>query len=101
MLTRRRFIKYSSIGALALSTGCKPDGFDSLLAQNQSDRNESLSLAERKKLAKLKNNFLGYPINMNTPPEGFFDWQRELRAAGIGNFAYNNVGNPFKESAIP
>ena len=38
---------------------------------------------------------------MNTPPEGFFSWRRQLRKAGIGDFAYNNVGNPYQDSPIP
>jgi histidine decarboxylase len=44
---------------------------------------------------------LGYPINMNEPPDEFFAWRAELLRAGIGGFAFNNVGNPFKASPIP
>ncbi|MDX1929844.1 MAG: pyridoxal-dependent decarboxylase [Pirellulaceae bacterium] len=38
---------------------------------------------------------------MNTPVEVFFEWRSELFKAGIGEFAFNNVGNPFKNSPIP
>jgi histidine decarboxylase len=37
---------------------------------------------------------------MNDPPEEFFAWRAELLKAGINAFAFNNVGNPFKESPI-
>ena len=44
---------------------------------------------------------LGYPVNMNSPPDEFFAWRRQLQNAGIGTFPYNNVGNPFKASPFP
>lgn len=44
---------------------------------------------------------LGYPINMATPPDGFFRWRNQLAKVGVNRFAFNNVGDPFKESHIP
>ena len=38
---------------------------------------------------------------MNTPPEAFFAWRKQLRRVGIGEFAYNNVGNPYQDSRDP
>jgi len=38
---------------------------------------------------------------MNTPPDEFFTWRKQLNKVGIDDFAYNNVGNPFKDSPIP
>ena len=38
---------------------------------------------------------------MNDPADEFFAWRSELLKAGIDEFAFNNVGNPFKESPIP
>jgi histidine decarboxylase len=84
-----------------LFTGCSPENFNWLSDQEQASSNQNLSLADKAKFAKLKNLLLGYPINMNTPPEDFFAWRQQLFDAGIGTFAYNNVGNPFKDSAIP
>ncbi|MEC4748254.1 pyridoxal-dependent decarboxylase [Methylomicrobium sp. Wu6] len=86
---------------LAIASGCKPTNLNLLPAENEIATLKLLPLAERTKLAKLKNNLLGYPINMNTPPEAFFAWRKQLNDAGIGMFAFNNVGNPYKESAIP
>lgn len=40
---------------------------------------------------------LGYPINMNFPPEAFFDWRRKLNETGFNQFNLNNVGDPFKQ----
>lgn len=101
MTTRRRFLNYTSAGILAVATGCRPPNFNNLLQQGGLPSNNKLSLAERAKLASQKNLFLGYPINMNTPSEQFFDWRRELNKVGIDEFAYNNVGNPFQQSPIP
>lgn len=101
MLTRRRFLGYGSTGILAIAAGCRPQQLDGLLSQDGASTNANLTLAEKARLARLKNRLLGYPINMNTPPPEFFAWQQQLREAGIGIFAYNNVGNPYKESPIP
>jgi glutamate/tyrosine decarboxylase-like PLP-dependent enzyme len=103
MLTRRRFLSYSGAGILAATTGCSPQNFNWLLNQDEtvSDSNTTLSLADKAKFKQLKRFFLGYPINMNTPPEDFFAWRQQLINAGIDTFAYNNVGNPFKDSPIP
>ncbi|MDD1619438.1 MAG: histidine decarboxylase, partial [Methylococcaceae bacterium] len=100
MLTRRHFLSYSSAGILAITAGCRPANLNWL--PNQEDTsNLNLSLADKAKLAKLKNLLLGYPINMNTPSEDFFAWRQQLLDVGVGTFTYNNVGNPFKDSAIP
>lgn len=101
LLTRRRFLGYGGAGVLALTAGCAPQNIDWLPNQEQASANLNLSLADKAKLKQLKNLLLGYPINMNTPPEDFFAWRRQLLDAGINTFAYNNVGNPFKDSAIP
>ncbi|MFZ2171985.1 MAG: pyridoxal-dependent decarboxylase [Methylococcaceae bacterium] len=68
--------------------------------REEASSNSNLSLVEKAKLSKLKNLLLGYPINMNTPSEEFFAWRQQLLNAGVGTFAYNNVGNPFKDSII-
>ncbi len=97
MLTRRRFLGYSAAGILTLASGCRPAYFPRLLAEKERD---FPPLAKKAKRARRKNLLLGYPINMNTPQEEFFAWRAELRRAGIGEFAYNNVGNPYRPSTI-
>jgi glutamate/tyrosine decarboxylase-like PLP-dependent enzyme len=101
MLTR--FWGYSGAGRLSVATGCRPRYLEGLVNRDKFSSKTSLSLAKKAKLAKLKNNFLGYPVNMNALPEAFFAWRRELQAAGIGTFAYtyNNVGNPYQETSLP
>jgi len=101
MLTRRRFLSYSGAGILAITAGCRPANFNLLPNQEEAPSNINPSLAAKAKLTKLKNLLLGYPINMNTPSEDFFVWRQQLLDVGVGTFAYNNVGNPFKDSAIP
>jgi glutamate/tyrosine decarboxylase-like PLP-dependent enzyme len=96
-LTRRHFLGYSAIGIAAAASGCLPPNF----ALGADDVPGDGRLARKARLAQHKNRFLGYPVNMNTPPEGFFAWRRQIREAGIGTFAYNNVGNPYSHSPIP
>jgi glutamate/tyrosine decarboxylase-like PLP-dependent enzyme len=98
MLTRRRFLGYGGVGMLAFSRGCQPSIFQQSVygAEVSAD-----GLQDKARLKHVKNRMLGYPINMNTPPTEFFAWRKELFEAGIDAFAYNNVGNPFKESPIP
>jgi histidine decarboxylase len=48
-----------------------------------------------------KDNMLGYPINMATPPDAFIAWQKQLARVGLDKFAFNNVGNPYEHSHIP
>lgn len=100
MLTRRRFLGYGAASMLAAATGCRPKQFESG-GNTEIGTSARRSLADRKQLAKSKNLLLGYPINMNTPPDAFFAWRRELFDTGLGRFAYNNVGDPFKASPIP
>jgi len=97
MLTRRRFLGYGGMGMLTLSTGCQTAIFQESVygADILAD-----ALQHKARLMRVKNRLLGYPINMNTPPDEFFAWRRQLFEDGIGAFAYNNVGNPFKESPI-
>lgn len=97
MLTRRRFLGYST-AALAL-TACQPANFARLLTEKEAQFGRQ-ALARKTQQAPHKHLLLGYPINMNTPPEEFFRWREELRRAGIGEFAYNNVGNPYQPSTI-
>lgn len=99
MLTRRRFLAYGAASILAASGGCRP--IHTNWVENDHPDDSHLSLDGRRQLADFKSRLLGYPINMNHPPEAFFAWRRQLSDSGIGRFAYNNVGNPFKASPIP
>lgn len=101
MLTRRRFLSYGGVGLLALTSDCRYQDINWLLNQEEASSNTNLSLANKAKFKKLKNLLLGYPVNMNTPPKDFFVWRKQLLDVGVDTFAYNNVGNPFKDSPIP
>jgi len=101
MLTRRRFLAYGAASVLAASSGCKPAHFDWDESSDFSTEDLGHSLGAHRRLAATKDRLLGYPINMNTPPAEFFAWRHQLSDAGFGQFAYNNVGNPFKPSPIP
>ena len=86
-------------GTIAAATGCRPANFN-----NQHEARSIYSvnplIDDKKSLASKKQFFLGYPLNLNTPPDDFFTWRNELRKVGIGDFGFNNVGNPYAHSSI-
>ena len=101
MLSRRRFLGYSIAGMFTATIGCRPSG-RTPLSDQQTERFLSPPLLTAKDgLEGKKNYLLGYPVNMNTPSEKFFEWRKQLNSKGIGIFAFNNVGNPFLGSPIP
>ncbi len=100
MLSRRGFLGYGGVGLLTISAGCQPPALQRS-AYGDDFPTLTHNLAQKLRLKHLKNRLLGYPINMNTPSEEFFAWRSELLQAGIDEFAFNNVGNPFKPSPIP
>ena len=59
MLTRRRFLNSTCLGALAASTGCRPAIADSLLFAKGG---AATARAATKSRTLLKNRLLGYPI---------------------------------------
>lgn len=100
MVTRRRFLGYSIAGILTAATGCHSPNNNQISSQKADPSKISPLLKDKTNLANQKNLFLGYPLNMNTPPEAFFLWRKQLQKVGIGDFAFNNVGNPYTHSSI-
>ncbi len=103
-LSRRRFLALSGSSLFAFTaTGCTPLATEVDFQSPVSEFTGSMSgvLQNKAESALYKQRFLGYPVNMNTPPDDFFSWRDQLAKAGIDQFAYNNVGNPFKPSPIP
>ena len=98
MLSRRRFLSWSGIGAFSLAAGCYPPCFERSAIGQELPQD---ILQQKTQLKRLKDRVLGYPMNMNDPPSEFFAWREDLFKAGIDAFAFNNVGNPFNESPIP
>jgi histidine decarboxylase len=96
MLTRRGFFGFSGIGVLTLSAGCTPPAWQQSASADELS-SSATGLARKAHLQRSKNYLLGYPINMNTPADGFFRWRAELQKVGLDTFAFNNVGNPFKQ----
>ncbi len=101
MLTRRRFLGYSTLGMVAATVGCQPPSISRLSGTHALSSDFSSLLEGKSNLADRKSLFLGYPLNMNTPPEAFFEWRKQLGETGIGEFSFNNVGNPFGPGTIP
>ena len=99
MVSRRQFLRSSGLAAVAccapasLATGRPVAG---LPVPPQATRLQAMQ-----DLPSQAHLMLGYPINMTTPPDGFFRWRNQLAKVGVNRFAFNNVGDPFKESHIP
>lgn len=102
MISRRRFLSQAALGMMAAATGgCQPPARirwggrpDAALVSATTDPKTRRLLEDRTRI-------LGYPINMSMPTDEFFAWRRQLQRSGIGMFAYNNVGDPFRASPIP
>ncbi|MDH5179009.1 MAG: pyridoxal-dependent decarboxylase [Gammaproteobacteria bacterium] len=99
MITRRQFLKGAT--AVALAAGCVPPVKLGLFAAKNAYAKTPDQLQHLSKVASNRELFLGYPVNMNIPPDGFFKWKEELFRVGVDRFAYNNVGNPYVHSHIP
>ena len=99
MLSRRRFLGYSIAGLVTASAGCRPTSFSNP-QENVSSNFSNPLITTKSTFAAKKHLFLGYPLNMNTPPREFFKWRSELKQVGLGDFGYNNVGNPYVHSSI-
>lgn len=97
-ISRRQFLGMTS--AATLIATCSPHALAGhrLLNGQQEETPMFPDLKGLETLAKQRNVMLGYPVNMNFPPEAFFDWRKKLNAAGLDQFAFNNVGNPSKQS---
>jgi glutamate/tyrosine decarboxylase-like PLP-dependent enzyme len=99
MLSRRRFLGFSLAGIATATVGCRPPDFDQIKEPATSLDDDFLN--SKAGLSARRQHFLGYPLNLRTPADGFFRWRNELQKVGMGQFSFNNVGNPFSESVIP
>ena len=98
MFSRRRFLGASGVGILAAASANMVYGNNSVPIFG--DRKDS-RLERLRNIKDQKNRLLGYPVNMNYPQKGFFEWRRKLNEVGVDQFAFNNVGNPYRTSPIP
>jgi histidine decarboxylase len=100
MVSRRQFLGHGLAGMISVAAGCRPVNFSGFPTDIDNSHDQTSFVQSKKGLFGRQNYFLGYPINMSTPSEGYFAWREELRKIGIGTISYNNVGNPFTESSI-
>lgn len=97
MIPRRYFLGGAATAALA--PGCVPPSGPGVAAQGPAAASSVLPpLRAMAGLPERKNLLLGYPVNMASPPAGFFAWRRELARVGLDQFPFNNVGDPFEHS---
>ena len=101
MFSRRNFLINSSVLAASGTALCAPAAAESLApaptTATIADATAQSYIRSRRDW--LKNHdpkvFLGYPANMNKPPEGFFRWREQLAGVEVGARTMNNVGDPF------
>ncbi len=115
MVSRRDFLVGSSATGLLLSTGmaaCAPT--HSLSEQDKHNGVKTgdpigsgfsggqLEYLNKKRQTLLKDpkEFLGYPGNMNIPPEGYFKWRDEVFSQEVGQRTNNNVGDPYRSRSV-
>lgn len=95
-ISRRNFLGLSGATAFA---ACAPAAFAAQPLLNALPDTFVLSdLKGLQALAQQRTRMLGYPVNMNIPPAAFFAWRQKLHEAGLNQFHFNNVGDPFKHS---
>lgn len=85
----------------ALASACVPPQRRGPASQEAAAGSAVPQLRAMAGLPARKNLLLGYPVNMASPPAGFFAWRRELAQVGLDQFAFNNVGDPYERSHIP
>ncbi|PRQ07868.1 pyridoxal-dependent decarboxylase [Enhygromyxa salina] len=98
---RRGFLGLTATAAALAGAGCYPRHGNG--PAGRSPAAPDLADPRLRAMAGLpqqKQLMLGYPVNMATPPPEFFAWRRELEAVGLGQFAFNNVGDPYQHSHI-
>ena len=97
IISRRNFLGLT--GASALVATCSPNAFSAQPLLNAlPDTFAPTDLKGLQALARQRAFILGYPINLNLPPEAFFNWRQKLYGTGLNQFGFNNVGDPFKQS---
>jgi hypothetical protein len=89
MLSRRRFLGFSLAGIATATVGCRPPDFDQIKEPATSLDDDFLN--SKAGLSARRQHFLGYPLNLRTPADGFFRWRNELQKVGMGQFSFNNV----------
>jgi histidine decarboxylase len=95
-ISRRNFLGLSGATAFA---ACAPGAFSAQPLLNVlPDTFVPSDLKGLQTLARQRTRMLGYPVNMNIPPAAFFEWRQKLHEAGLNQFHFNNVGDPFKHS---
>jgi histidine decarboxylase len=95
-ISRRNFLGLSGAAAFA---ACTPAAFAAQPLLNVlPDTFVPSDLKGLQALARQRTRMLGYPVNMNIPPAAFFEWRQKLHEAGLNQFHFNNVGDPFKHS---
>lgn len=104
MFSRRNFLIGSSMLAASSTALCTPQALaappsaaENLAAGSVADANGYAFVRARRDWLKTHDPkvFLGYPANMNPPPEGFFKWRKQLESVGVSTRNMNNVGDPF------
>ena len=104
MISRRNFLVSSGVLTASATGLCGAPDNTRLVRRNSYlndlKADEYLFSRERWLSSGNTNRFLGYPLNLNFPPESFFQWREELYKTNLGRLPSNNVGDPFSGKGI-
>ena len=102
MVTRRQFIATSCLLGASSMAVCRSEELVNGIKQDKHYANGAEYIKRRKQFLSTHDQrvFLGYPINLNLPSEGFVNWQKELAAVEFRSRSMNNVGDPFRKPAV-
>lgn len=100
LISRRKFLGMAGAGA-AVAT-CAPNALlGQALPNLPHAKGATFALERMQQLLAQREMLLGYPLNMEIPPAGFFAWREKLFNVGVNHFGFNNIGNPYTRSHIP
>ena len=103
MVSRRHFITTSCLLTASSAAFCRSEELvNSIPTQKHYYANGAEYIKRRKQFLSTHDQkiFLGYPINLNLPSEGFISWQKELAEVEFRTRPMNNVGDPFRKPAV-
>jgi len=99
MVSRRRFLTTSSAAGMLAATSHASCGPSTPAVDSGGGGHEYLQ-RRTNFLRKDPKLFLGYPSNLNIPPENYFKWRDELFKSEVGKRNSNNVGDPFRRRSV-
>ncbi len=105
MISRRQFLSTSGATGLLVASGqanCSTPAAREIDASASDYKGEGLVYLKKRRqvLTADPKIFLGYPGNMNMPPEGYLKWRDALLDVEVGGRTMNNAGDPYRNRGV-